>query len=364
MNLRQTITAPLILYGAGECSHWFCEIVMKRQGIRPVAVLDRKFRHGDTWHGIPAHSPEDYPPNSEAIVVISVGNLIVLDEIRTELLHRGFRNIVSLHDIYEIHNPFEQPNIPSSQWRDFFDRHRERIAAAFDLLADDESREVFSAFIQTHEDRRPVVIPQRPREEQYFPKDVPLSKGHARYVCCGAYDGDSLRTLNKMFGKVEAIVCFEPEAHIYSRLTDYLRREGRQLADHILTWPCAVHVSTMLRRFLPGDGLGSRLSEDGSTWVQCVSLDDALRSFNPTFISMDIEGAEPDALRGAEYLLRHAQPDLGICLYHSPAHAWEIPLYLDSLNLGYKFYIRNYTGFAIETVLYATGGAYDSKQPQ
>lgn len=353
-SLTLLTNATVILYGAGECSHWFREIAMKRHGIFPVAVLDRKFQDGDTWHGVPAHHPEAYPPNPDATVIVSVGDSLVMNEIRMRLLLRGFRKIVPLSDIYEIHNPLGQPDIPFEQWRSFFDRHRKYITGAFDLLADDESREVFSAFLRTHEDRRPVAIPQRPREEQYFPRNVSLSKGYARYVCCGAYDGDTLRTLCRMFGKVEAIACFEPEAHIYSRLTDYLRRERRQIADRVLTWPCAVHASTMLRRFLPGDGLGSRLCEDGPAWVQCVCLDDTLPSFDPTFISMDIEGAELDALRGAECLLRDAKPDLGVCLYHSPAHAWEIPLYLNDLGLGYRFYLRNYTGFAIETVLYAT----------
>jgi len=68
---------------------------------------------------------------------------------------------------------------------------------------------------------------------------------------------------------------------------------------------------------------------------------------------MDIEGAELDALKGAENTIRESLPDLAICLYHSPSHLWEIPLFISSLG-DYKFHLRNYTSFISETVLYAS----------
>lgn len=349
---------PIILYGAGECSHWFLEVAMKIHGCKPTVVLDRRFCKGDTWHGIPAFSPDDYvPTEAEKLggrVVISVGNQNYYGEIVASLKAMGLRNVIHLRDIYEIHNPFGQPSILAEKGFEFYLESCSSILAAFDLLADEESREVYVRFLQTHMHRQPVSLPQRPRDEQYFPSDVPLSRGHGRYVCCGAYDGDTVRLLHKVRGKVDAIACFEPEPHIYARLTDFLQQQGAQLAEQILTWPCAVYEHSEQCRFKRGDGLGSRISEAGESWVQCITLDQALIGFDPTFISMDVEGAEPEVLKGAENILRMSRPDLGVCIYHSPNHAWEIPLYLNSLGLGYRYYLRNYTSFTIETVLYAT----------
>jgi FkbM family methyltransferase len=349
---------PVILYGAGECSHWFIEIAMKMHGCRPIAVLDRAFGTDDFWKGIPAYHPDTYLPSEEvkhsSHVVISVGNQAHHAEIVTTLERMGFKHIVYLRDIYEIHNPFNQPPALADKGFDFFRESHAAIRAAFDLLADEESREVFVRFLQTHMHRQPHPLPQSPRDEQYFPRDVPLARGHDRYVCCGAYDGDTIRLLHKVCGKVEAIACFEPEPHIYARLTDYLRQHGDELAEQIMAWPCATYGHSGQCRFVRGDGLGSRISDDGESWVQCVTLDQALLGFEPTFISMDVEGAEPEVLKGAEKLLRKSSPDLGICVYHAPNHAWELPLYLHSLGLGYRFYLRNYTSFTIETVLYAT----------
>jgi FkbM family methyltransferase len=349
---------PIIVYGAGECSHWFFEIAMKIYGCQPTAVLDRSFHTNTHWQGIPAFSPDNYTVDEEtrrnALVVICIGNRSCHDEIRASLLKIGLQHVIPLHDIYEIHNPFDQPLQAMGTGLDHYRDNRDRILAAFDLLADDESRMVYLRFMQTHMHRRPVAIPQRARHEQYFPTDVPLPQGHARYVCCGAYDGDTIRLLHQTHGKVERIACFEPEPHIYGRLTKYLEQHAPTLAEYVVSWPCAVYGHSEQMPFIAGDGLGSRISQQGTSVVQCVTLDQALPGFRPSFISMDVEGAEPEVLRGAEGLIRQYAPDLGICVYHSPSHAWEIPLQLSGMNVGYRFYLRNYTGFAIETVLYAT----------
>lgn len=71
------------------------------------------------------------------------------------------------------------------------------------------------------------------------------------------------------------------------------------------------------------------------------------------FIKMDIEGAEQQALRGAEESIRRFKPDMAITVYHSLEDFWQIPQYLDSLNLGYVFYLRHFTIHAEETVLFA-----------
>jgi hypothetical protein len=67
---------------------------------------------------------------------------------------------------------------------------------------------------------------------------------------------------------------------------------------------------------------------------------------------MDIEGAEPDALRGAERTIRRYRPALAISLYHAPDHLWEIPLWIAGLGLDYRMYMRGHAHNGFELVMY------------
>ena len=71
-------------------------------------------------------------------------------------------------------------------------------------------------------------------------------------------------------------------------------------------------------------------------------------------IKMDIEGHELSALRGAEQTLRRFRPRLAISLYHNWDDYFQIPLHLDRLGLGYRFYLENYTISDGETIMYGT----------
>ena len=348
----------IILYGAGESAHWFVEVVIKGYGFTPYIVLDRRFTEESTFEGIPAIHPDHFLATSqqldESIIVISSGNQKTACEIEQELNLKGFKHIISLHNIYEIHNPFSQPVELFDDGFSYYLNRESDIKAAYNLLADEESQQVFLAFLETHMKRKPVDIPRRPREEQYFPSDVLLNKGYSRFVSCGAYDGDTIRALIQKNGRVEEIVCFEADPILFKRLSNYLADNKNEIADKVLALPCAVYSHEDIVCFTEATGLGSRISENGNLKVQTVSLDKILPTFSPTMITMDIEGVELEALQGAEQIIRTHKPDLAICVYHSPNQIWDIPMYLDSLDLGYKFYLRNYTSFSLETVLYAT----------
>ena len=260
-----------------------------------------------------------------------------------------------LTDVYEIHNPFWLPEALRKGGFRYYQKHKQAITACLDLLAMGKAGAFNTLCLQTHMQRKPVPLPMRPKKEQYFPKDIKLSRGYARFINCGSYDGDTVRLLNEVHGKVDNIACFEPEPKIFMRLADYLSKHGAELAGKIVSIPCAVYNQETTRRFISSSGLGSRIAEEGDSIVQCVALDHVLHGFDPTFICMDVEGVELEVLKGAETLISCTnRPDLAICVYHSPNHLWEIPLYLHSLDLGYRLYLRNYTTFTGETVLYAT----------
>ncbi len=112
--------------------------------------------------------------------------------------------------------------------------------------------------------------------------------------------------------------------------------------------------------FVSGSGPGTKVTENkvtqDATSVSTLKIDDVVGTADfpkVDFIKMDIEGAEQQALRGAEECIRRFKPKLAITVYHSLEDFWEIPRWIDGLGLGYKFYLRHFTIHSEETVLFA-----------
>lgn len=70
------------------------------------------------------------------------------------------------------------------------------------------------------------------------------------------------------------------------------------------------------------------------------------------FIKMDIEGAEPEALKGAERTIKAHRPKMAISLYHSIEDFESIPRIIDGFGLDYQFYLEHHTIYENETVLF------------
>jgi FkbM family methyltransferase len=349
----------IIVYGAGEAFHYFKEIVMRRYGYRPSLVLDRKFKTGDTFEGIPALSLEEYCPTSKeqcnSLVVVCLGNQHYFKEIKERLQAKNLHHVISLADIYEIHNPFNLPTELDREGFDYFIREKDNIVNALTLFNEEHSRNLFISALRLHLQRKFTPLQISPRHEQYTPSDIVLSRGHDRLLYCGASLGDMIRIFNTI-GKIEELVCCEPDPNQFTSIKNHLARHHHAIAKRITILPCAVYSNNKIREFTTSDtSFGSRIvTANGNHRVQAIAIDDILPGFPVTFVIMDIEGAEPEALIGMRRLIEAHRPDLAICVYHSPSHLWEIPLYLHALYPDYRFYLRNYTSFYSETVLYAT----------
>lgn len=83
--------------------------------------------------------------------------------------------------------------------------------------------------------------------------------------------------------------------------------------------------------------------DNNSIEVDMVSIDSAIDG-RVDFIKMDIEGAELDALKGAERCIKTYKPKLSICIYHKPEDIYLIPEYIKSIVPEYKIWIVNNEG--------------------
>lgn len=188
--------------------------------------------------------------------------------------------------------------------------------------------------------------------EIYFDREIMTPQAREIFIDAGCCDGETVLDFIKWSGDAAAgVYAFEPDEKNYQTCAENLGKYCKVpwRLEKAGLW----NVSTKLG-FHGVHGSGSRLEEGGESAVCVVTLDEALEPGIPvTFIKMDVEGAELEALKGAESTIVRWEPKLAVCLYHKPQDVWEIPSYVHELLPNHRLYIRHYSPYCLDTVLYA-----------
>ena len=185
---------------------------------------------------------------------------------------------------------------------------------------------------------------------QYFDLKYLEIKDGERFVDCGALDGETSLNLCERFGNhISKIWLFEPDKRNVKKVIENFKDKT---VDYEIIAKGVWSSSIILRFNSLGNG-GASIDENGEDNIETVTLDEALGDSIPTFIKMDIEGAELEALKGAEKIIRNYHPKLAISIYHKPEDVDKIPKLLLEYCSDYKFYLRHYSLMNSETILYA-----------
>lgn len=125
-------------------------------------------------------------------------------------------------------------------------------------------------------------------------------------------------------------------------------------------YPAGLGKTNEVLSFASGLKTGSRVVEETTCpseatieQINIVSLDDVVGDEVVGFIKLDIEGAEYDALEGAQRTIARDKPLLAICVYHKPGDQLALMDYLHSLVPEYRFWLRHYGTAEWDTILYA-----------
>lgn len=196
-------------------------------------------------------------------------------------------------------------------------------------------------------------LPGRPQVNTYFPEDLFRLESGDSVLDCGAFDGDTVRQLRSVCGSnIGDIHAVEADAISFRRLQEYVSSLKLDRQRRIHLYPCALGAARGVVPFESTGTLTSTSTEIG-TPVECVPIDELFEGKPLTFIKMDIEGAEYDALLGARKVIQRDRPILAICVYHTQSDIWRIPLLIRAMVPEYRFFLRAYEGDGFQTVIYA-----------
>ena len=236
-------------------------------------------------------------------------------------------------------------------------QNEEKYKELYNLLSDERSKRTLMCVLRFRVDGNYETLHSESdyTHNQYFDKDIMKFSDAEVFADCGGFVGDTTSLFISRVHDFSKIYIYEPNPINHQKATQLLSRQEADKIDKIIIRKAGVGIETISSK-ISLSGSGSHVSDDGDCDIQIVSLDEDIQE-PITFIKMDVEGFELDALKGARNHILAEKPKLAICVYHKLDDLWEIPEYILSLNPEYKLYLRQYMigdgENPWETVLYA-----------
>ncbi|MFT9148084.1 MAG: FkbM family methyltransferase [Acetobacter sp.] len=255
------------------------------------------------------------------------------------------KNIVSAHSFFLSPHYFDEINL------EFLLQNSQKLSSAFEILEDELSKKTFISYIKSHISGNDSCIRDVYQADQYF-QDFMTIKNDEIFVDAGAYTGDTLRDFLKFSnGTYQKYYAFEPNSINFQKLKLFIEQKD---IPNVHAMNCGLGSKQGTVNFYQENNTStvSKISAEGNVNIQIDTIDHLCP--DATFIKMDIEGGEMDALSGGMKTIHKNKPKLAICVYHNPAHLWEVALYIKKLVPDYRIFFRQHQVFSTELVLYAT----------
>ena len=345
---------PLFFYGAGVwCRRLMdaCETI----GITPDYIVDRNPKlWGKPIKGINTISPaemQNFDPDCPVII-----STYFIRSAEQSLKEYGFHNMWHFPNVGDIIRCF---GLNSDEIEEIIANNKEIISTVARHLTDQRSAEVFSGNILRRranwDNFDDIADP-----DEYFCADIIRLDRDEILLDGGGYDGrTTLDFIERTNGHFKHIYSFEPLPEMVSVIKDNLKNCSVKEKITVVNMGLDEKPGTVRFVLL---GMGSHIDSGGEIKIRADSIDNYFKDKEPpTYITLDIEGTEIQAIVGADTIINKHRPKLAISIYHKFNDLWEIPYYLMHKYPFYNYYIRHHYCGVLQTVCYAIPKDHNEK---
>lgn len=323
----------VVMYGMGNGADKILS-VCERYGVTVSDFFASDgFVRGHSFHGKRVLS------YSEVKDKYGVENIIVLLSFASSLpdVLENFKRIAAECEMYA-------PDVPVCGDElftyEFAAAHKNEIRAAYDMLADEESRRIFeyTLLYKLTGDVSYLFDAESDKDEVY--RDLLRADEIRTYADLGAYNGDTVRELMRYAPNLSEVVAFEPDRRSFRKLSEFC---------DTLTTPTVERINAAAwseRASLTFGDEGNRNSglfaKGKAVEVDALSLDEALGGRAVDYVKYDVEGCEREALIGSTKTILLCKPRLLVSVYHRSEDIFALPLQIKDICPEYRLYLRRY----------------------
>lgn len=340
-KLKST-SKKIVLYGMGDGAEKIKAVLDQKEIPLADIMASDEFVRGHSFLGIRVKKLSEIEElyGDDFIILVCFGTQIpeVMDKISY---------ISRQHELYA-------PNVPIAGEGlfdlDYAREHRDELERVYDLLADGQSKKVFENVIRykLSGDLSLLSEAETPSEEKFDLLNIGTEE---IYADLGAYDGDTvIEFLNETSLQFTKIYAMEPDSKNYRKMKRRLYMIGSAILE---AYNCGAWDEDTSVIFDLRSGRSSKAVPDKNAVlnparfreVKMMKVDTMLQGQPVTYLKMDVEGAEEQALNGARETIANFSPKMNIALYHRNEDMFKIPLLVNSMQKKYKLYMRHHPYF-------------------
>lgn len=313
---------PVVIYGMGNgADKVIDELNRLNVEIKGVTASDA-FVRGQMFRGFKVKKLSEF--DGDFIIAVAFASSI------PDVMN----HIYSLSNKYDVIVPVVPVYESEILNREFIKKNSAEIEKAYSFI-EDESKHIFAGCIDFMFSGKLDILNAITSSKDEIFNGIFKPSQSEDYLDLGAYKGDTIdELLHYTDGFYNSITALEPDEKTFKKLC--IHNEQLKNCESINK---AVYSETGEICFDSAAGRQSSVSESGKL-IKTVSIDDLNKPFS--YIKMDVEGSEYEALSGGINTLKKYKPKLNIALYHRSEDIFKLPILIKAINPEYKIHLRKH----------------------
>ena len=229
-----------------------------------------------------------------------------------------------------------------------------KYQVVYDMLADQKSKEVLIAFLQTKlSGNVKYTLQVFDRRMSYFDNDLYRIGREGVYLDVGSAAGENVKQfIKESGGDYGYIYAVEPEKKLRSDLVDYI--DKNKIGQFEIASKGAWNTSGVINFLFDGESSHACTPDEQKAETLQVELLDNMFDYKKkvTLLKIQYRDGVEEALLGAKRILKEHEPRIAIMIGYGIDPIYKVPLLIKRLNPNYKLYLRFNRGAAQTIVLY------------
>lgn len=318
---------PIVLYGMGNGADKIISVLNKYDIKISGVFASDGFVRQKVFHGF---NVTDYKTAKNTF-----GDMIVLVCFGSSLpdVIANIKRIATEQELYAPDVPVYGDTLFNM---DYAIANRMRLENIYNRLADDTSKKVFECAVMYKLTGKIDYLFECETSNDEIYQNILKFSNNEIYFDLGAYRGDTVAEFLSVVDNYNKIIAVEPDFKTYNKLC--LATED---IKNITNINACVSDTDGETAFEMNGSRGSTIGK-GNSVINSVTIDALTQKAIPSYIKMDIEGAESAAINGGENTIAKYKVKMQIAAYHRSEDLFLIPEKVLCLRDDYKIYLRHF----------------------